>query len=153
MEIRNEIMEKLKEKEVSEKIVEAKDAAEVMKIFEVAGRAITEAEANSVIKARENLFNVVSEMSSDELEACSGGKGLVGRLSDKLSTASAGENGQDPDGKFKKFVHGHSDALAEGILGTGLGAVAGLAGIGAGIAGTLGISAIVKKIKNRKQKS
>jgi len=71
--MKTEVIEKLKEKEVSEKVLEAKSGEEVYEIFKSKGMEISKEEAEEILKGKENLVSEISKLSEENLIQIAGG--------------------------------------------------------------------------------
>ena len=147
--MRKEIIEKLKEEEVAEKVLEAKTGDEIYEIFKSYSLEISKEEADEILKEKSELVSKISKISEEELSKCSGGymDGLVYKLSCELSGMVMNDNGlgsksvPGEEEKFKRFVFDNSDKIVETGLGIGL--------AGATVLATLGVSKIVNYCKKK----
>ena len=147
--MRKEIIEKLKEEEVAEKVLEAKTGDEIYEVFKSYSLEISKEEADEILKEKSELVSKISEISEEELSKYSGGwkDGVVYKLSDKLSgvVCRPGTNENDEnvlykpyeEEKFKSFVCDNSDKIIEAGL------------VGATVVATLGVSKIVSYCKKK----
>lgn len=151
--MRKEIIEKLKEEEVAEKVLEAKTGDEIYEIFKSYSLEISKEEADEILKEKSELVSKISKISEEELSKYSGGyaDGLVDKFSCKLSdvVCHPGTNENDrnvlykpyEEEKFKSFVYDNSDKIVETGLGIGL--------VGVTVAATLGVPKLVNYCKKK----
>ncbi len=148
--MRKEIIEKLKEEEVAEKVLEAKTGDEIYEIFKSYSLEISKEEADEILKEKSELVSKISKISEEELSKCSGGwgDGLVDKLSGKLKGMVMSEDDYgfftiEPgkEEKFKLFVYDNSDKIVETGLAIGL--------VGVTVAATLGVPKLVNYCKKK----
>ena len=142
--MKKEIIEKLKEEKVAEKVLEAKTGDEIYEIFKSYSLEISKEEADEILKEKIELVSKISEISEDELSKYSGGwhDGLVEKLSDELNTVfhdryNHAEDKSDGKQEFRWFVVVNSDKIVEAGL------------VGATVVATLGVSKLVSYCKNK----
>lgn len=141
------IIEKLKEKIVAKKVLEAKSSDEVYEIFKSYNVEVSKEEASEVLKDKESLISEISKLSEEELINCAGGlhDGIVSNLSRKIWFPSGCIRDKYGDRSnaysFCQKVGKHSDKIVEGTLAVGI--------VGATVATTLGIQKIVNYYKNK----
>ena len=150
---RKEIIEKLKEEKVAEKVLEAKTSDEIYEIFKSYSLEISKEEADKILKEKSELVSKISKISEEELSKYSGGygDGLVDKLSDKLGDMVCGPKFYTEsticrvlpreEEKFKRFVYNNSDKIVETGLGIGL--------VGVTVAATLGVPKLVNYCKKK----
>ena len=151
--MKKEIIEKLKEEKVAEKVLEAKTGDEIYEIFKSYSLEISKEEADEILKEKSELVSKISKISEEELSKCSGGweDGVVRKLSDKLCTVVCHPGTKENDRnvlykpyeeeKFKSFVYDNSDKIVETGLGIGL--------VGVTVAATLGVPKLVNYCKKK----
>lgn len=72
--MRNEILEKIKNKEIDEQLISAKSSDEVYEILKSYNIEISKEEANGILKGKEHLVpNMLKLLSEEKLELCVGG--------------------------------------------------------------------------------
>ena len=88
--MKKEIIEKLKNIDVAQKIMKAENSNGVVKILENEGVEIAEKEAEEILQGRDCLKSKFGELDESELEKCAGGFSLkekMGRAGLYVATA------------------------------------------------------------------
>ena len=149
--MKKEIIEKLKEEKVAEKVLEAKTGDEIYEIFKSYSLEISKEEADEILKEKIELVSKISEISEEELSKYSGGymDGLVDNLSGKLNDLVGIRHNSNSsfilrpgdEQKFRQFFYDNSDKIVETGLGLGL--------VGVTVVATLGVPKIVSYCKKK----
>ena len=74
--MKKEIIEKLKNRDVAQKIMKAENSNEILKILKSEGVEIAEKEAEEILQGRDCLKSKFGELDESELEKCAGGSNL-----------------------------------------------------------------------------